>query len=709
MAKKSKPLTLEDIEAGKKSAAYQENFGKEQESISPEDLKKMMGGGASPKDQKQADDSIKLQAQLVENMKKLTVALNKATKSMSRVAGTNKNEDEPEEDPNGPHDRLRYRFGTMRGLADTFGVAKRNSGTWIDTALKNREARINGMIPPQPKVDTEKSPTDSGKKSFFAQDTNKNENALEFQKVLTDMKEDMDYLPKIYHELVNMKSLNGKNAGKDKDSSSWFDKIIDFLALKNLFGMGKNMVGKAAGTDAAKLGGKLTKENLKFNEKTGRYHNTDTGKMVKGVDAEKVLKGEKSLGKFGKMATAVAKSPTAKFLGKAAAPIAVGIDAYEGYSDYGDVNQAAKEGKITKDQADVKKAKVVGRTAGKIGGGLAGAGIGATQGAAAGASIGAFFGGVGAVPGAIIGGAVGGIAGWFGGEYVGGKVVGKGAELGAKGYKAVQGKNPNAPKIEAQSYNRTIEHTMHAQGLPGQADYVEGVPPKFMIDDKEISSKEYTRLFNIQDPRQKILAIDKVYNGGGATPTKADKPATKNTDPKKPSVWSKIKSFFGGNKKDAPKVAAKPTKTPKGMAWMDNDPLDDEFDGVDVSEIKNTPKEVAAYKKEMKAKAAKGEIELGINSGGEWGEDEVFDSLLKAKKAQELNAKARKSPSMFGDKVAQRSNDVAIAKEDKKQNQVQVVNAPTTVNNTKNETSAMRPPQRHEDRSIIDYFKSRYA
>jgi hypothetical protein len=122
----------------------------------------------------------------------------------------------------------------------------------------------------------------------------------------------------------------------------------------------------------------------------------------------------KGKGKLGKAGSMLGK--TAGFLGKHAGKIGaiggIAMGAYDAYTGWGDANEQLAAGKITEDQANVKKSEAVG-------GGVGGA-AGAWGGAAAGAAIGSVV----PVVGTAIGGLVGGALGYMGGSAIGSKAGG---------------------------------------------------------------------------------------------------------------------------------------------------------------------------------------------------------------------------------------------------------------------------------------------
>ena len=143
----------------------------------------------------------------------------------------------------------------------------------------------------------------------------------------------------------------------------------------------------------------------------------DVGKAASGVaddaakaagGAAKTLSGASKGGLTGLIETA-ANSKVGKFLGKAAAPVAVGMSGYEAYQTEQDTTK-------TRDEKNVSHAG----TAGGLAGGMAGA----SQGALAGAALGTVVPGVGNVVGGVVGGIAGGVGGYFAGKSVGSTVMG---------------------------------------------------------------------------------------------------------------------------------------------------------------------------------------------------------------------------------------------------------------------------------------------
>jgi hypothetical protein len=121
--------------------------------------------------------------------------------------------------------------------------------------------------------------------------------------------------------------------------------------------------------------------------------------------------------RFGKSGLGRGLGVAGKFAGRAAVPLAVGMEIFSAGSSIMETNRAEAAGEITRKQANQAK----GKTLGGATGGLAGAGAGA----AAGAAIGSF------VP--IIGTAIGGLIGGAAGYYLGKKAGETGGEALVKG------------------------------------------------------------------------------------------------------------------------------------------------------------------------------------------------------------------------------------------------------------------------------------
>lgn len=145
------------------------------------------------------------------------------------------------------------------------------------------------------------------------------------------------------------------------------------------------------------------------------------GLLGAAADLASMVPGKGPAGTAGKVATAATgASKFAKFAKIGGGLLAVGTAAYEGYTGYQDAEKQVQEGKITKEEGQVKKGEAVGGAIGGAGGALAGA----QTGAMAGAALGSFIPGVGTVIGGAVGGLIGGAAGYFGGKYVGEKAGG---------------------------------------------------------------------------------------------------------------------------------------------------------------------------------------------------------------------------------------------------------------------------------------------
>ena len=121
--------------------------------------------------------------------------------------------------------------------------------------------------------------------------------------------------------------------------------------------------------------------------------------------------------RFGKSGLGRGLGVAGKFAGRAAVPLAVGMEVFSAGSSIMETNRAEAAGEITRKQANQAKGKTVGGATG----GLAGAGAGA----AAGAAIGSF------VP--IIGTAIGGLIGGAAGYWLGKKAGETGGEALVKG------------------------------------------------------------------------------------------------------------------------------------------------------------------------------------------------------------------------------------------------------------------------------------
>ena len=189
--------------------------------------------------------------------------------------------------------------------------------------------------------------------------------------------------------------------------------------------------------------------------------------------ASNMVGGKGGGGKLGKLAKFATKN--SKMLKIGGGVLAGGIAAYEGYSDYKDADEQVKSGAITEDQGDIKKTGAVGGAAGGLGGALGGAALGTM-----------ILPGVGTV----IGGAIGGLAG---------SKVGKGiGEWGSKTWKGLTGKGDDKTTTTKESG----EYNLRMDPDTG----------KYMANDKEISAEEYTKLANMPLGMDKVRAIKAAAN-----------------------------------------------------------------------------------------------------------------------------------------------------------------------------------------------------
>lgn len=203
----------------------------------------------------------------------------------------------------------------------------------------------------------------------------------------------------------------------------------------------KGEKGKAAVlTDAEKK--RLKKENIKYNEKTGRYHEIKPdGKSGKMIPAEKVAD---TLNKTKPTTKLPSLGAAAKRLGGPLA--AVGIES---------IDYMTGEKEATKEN--------LAESAGGVGGGLAGGYAGAATGAALGTLV---FPGVGTA----IGGFVGGALGYLGGDILGRKAAraamgGPTSPAGSVGVEGKKPKNKVSPQEIADYLKSKGVSDIHATGM----------------------------------------------------------------------------------------------------------------------------------------------------------------------------------------------------------------------------------------------------
>lgn len=407
---------------------------------------------------------------------------------------------------------LRYKFGTLKGLAETTGLIKRGSGSALESKLAIREeemqtaesvAKLRGEDTEKGKAyylgkakestaakrelqeaeekikihreaglsDEEIQATREGKKLFQARD-------LAASKVISSD-------PKMKSEkagLLGTRNESIRFAGPGSSSESIFSpdttekesetgRVIgeqtDLLRKieKNTRG-GKLGLGEDAKKEGVLSGLMDTLGNLAMFSAGGRMLRGAGAGLAKGAGKlGGVARGAaggaaKGLGGIGKFA--------AKNAGKlkvGGGVLAGGLAAYEGYSDYQDASAAEQAGEITSSEADIKKTGAVTGAAGGLGG------------AAAGAIAGSAFGPVGTV----VGGAVGGLAG---------SKIGKGiGEWGAKTWKGLTGKNEPANQMPKDG---TIAESYRANLKNVSQDEVENHPnyKKYLADAKQMGDTD---------------------------------------------------------------------------------------------------------------------------------------------------------------------------------------------------------------------------
>ena len=387
---------------------------------------------------------------------------------------------------------LRYKFGTLKGLAETTGLIKRGSGSALESKLAIREeemqtaesvAKLRGEDTEKGKAyylgkakestaakrelqeaeekikihreaglsDEEIQATREGKKLFQARD-------LAASKVISSD-------PKMKSEkagLLGTRNQSIRFAGPGSSSESIFSpdttekesetgRVIgeqtDLLRKieKNTRG-GKLGLGEDGNKKEGVLSGLMdTLGNLAMFSAGGRMLRGAGAGLAKGAGKlGGVARGAaggaaKGLGGIGKFA--------AKNAGKlkvGGGVLAGGLAAYEGYSDYQDASAAEQAGEITSSEADIKKTGAVTGAAGGLGG------------AAAGAIAGSAFGPVGTV----VGGAVGGLAG---------SKIGKGiGEWGAKTWKGLTGKDDKSQPMRMGNFDNDQDDLSGPDPTPEQ-------------------------------------------------------------------------------------------------------------------------------------------------------------------------------------------------------------------------------------------------
>lgn len=191
----------------------------------------------------------------------------------------------------------------------------------------------------------------------------------------------------------------------------------------------------------------------------------------------------------------------AGFIGKNAGKIGaiggVAMGAYDAYTGWGDANEELAAGKITEDQANVKKSEAVG-------GGVGGA-AGAWGGAAAGAAIGSVV----PVFGTAVGGLVGGALGYMGGSAIGSKVGGS-LTKGYQGVKSMLGFGGDDKAAQAKPESGSTRTSTYDMA------WNEGKPT---INGKEVSVEDYTKISQTRrDPKAYRQAIESALENADKKP-----------------------------------------------------------------------------------------------------------------------------------------------------------------------------------------------
>jgi hypothetical protein len=411
-------------------------------------------------------------------------------------------------DPNS----LKYKFGTLRGLAETTGLVKRGSNSAFESMLARREEQMQTAesVSKLRGEDTEKGrayylgkakestaakrelqlaeeqlnihrqaglsdeeiqATKEGKKLFQARD-------LAAGKVLsTD--------PKMKSEKAGLLATSGEKSIRFAGPSSSADISEEEAEFTRTAGEQTDLLrkiekntrkgGVKAGLDEAgnneagnkgAIGGLMdTLGNLALGASGARMLGGAKGGIAKG--ASKLAGGAKAgvakgVGGIGQFA--------AKHAGKlkvGGGVLAGGLAAYEGYSGYQEASEAEQAGIITGDEADIKKTGAVTGAAGGL------------SGAAAGAMAGSLAGPIGTVVGA----AIGGIAGSKLGKSIG--------EWGASTWKNLTGKGDKAIQTP-QDQQKPIQENYQADLKGITQEQIENHPnyKKYLAEGKKLGDTD---------------------------------------------------------------------------------------------------------------------------------------------------------------------------------------------------------------------------
>ena len=500
---------------------------------------------------------------LLESNKKLTTNIEKLTKTISdSVLGKNKVKANRAEEIAGKQkldyrgigqqfkekimgrggdkwdtNSLRYKLGSLRGLAQTTGLVK--EGGFIDNKLAVREERLRTATRMAEANSTMTNLGPKGNKTFgskAAVEQYYQRRGKDVIKARAGLQSE-EYNREKYREAgISDEEYERTTGGRQqvKKLAEAGQAVID--VDPRLQGEKKGAI-KFAGPDelnvseeeesqlrAIESASQPTEELINItkveNERKTKA-DADLLEAIKGIEtagggalsdiasAASSIGGKKAgVGMLAKAGTFLAGNAGAITTGSSI--LAGGVAAYKGYSDYQDADQQLKSGEITEDEADVKKTGAVGTGVGGVGGAL----VGGKAGAAIGTLI---FPGVGTAIGGALGAGIGAFAGSKAGKGIG--------EWGSKTYKSLTGSGDKTTTKTATT-KESGEYNLRMDPDTG----------KYLANGKEISAEEYTRLQNMPMGMDQVRAVKAAANNADAVANKsADNAAAKLPSKNAPS------------------------------------------------------------------------------------------------------------------------------------------------------------------------------
>jgi hypothetical protein len=364
-------------------------------------------------------------------------------------------------------------------------------------------------------------------------------------------------------------------------------------------------------------------------------------------------------------------------LSRAAGPLAAATAIIGGgvtaYQGYNAASEKEAKGQITKEEATVEKGGAIGEGGGQAVGGA----VGALKGAAVGAAVGSVIPVVGTAVGGLVGAAIGGL----GGSYLGGKA---GKFLGETGGKIKNWfSSSNADKSGAEAKVQSMGATPQAQTEP---KVVQAAP-------------------TAQQQEEGLRAYDKAYSDArsdGKTVAEAKKIAAEargkalgQTSAKSPAATPAA----------APAVAEKSTEKAKAMTstatpQVEAKPASQTFP------LKDTGEKTASQTFPLKDNPAAGLPNLASKDNAPY---DVKTMSAQQQQQRDYEAKVKPQVPKKAEKVATVSNEVQAAKEQPAAStNVNSSNVSSTKVENRN-TQAIKPPIRNQDSSFYNMVEARYV